>query len=206
MILSIVMVLFAGVVLNVTAAKVDVSALEPSPYPDGERSLDVALPDGRISDLDVVKIQIEFNSSPSGCVQIAAGVDGRYGISSKDSRLTLSETDFIFGWDCTEYFIRANSLKDRYTYVPEDSTVAKKRVLALTMRVSNGVAQSASFSDHNGDFQFAGLPLNPLPLWLQPLWDSLKVTVRGDYVDDSWNALENISVKFMQDSTIIVIR
>ncbi len=33
-----------------------------------------------------------------------------------------------------------------------------------------------------------------------------KKAVRGDYVDDSWNAAENISVKFMQDSTIIVIR
>ena len=159
-----------------------------------------------MTDLDVVKMQLEFNSSSSGCVQIAVGVDGRYGITSKDSLLTLSETDFIFGWDYTEYFIRANSLKDRYTHIPGDSTVAKNRMLALTMRVKNGVAQSVSFSDHNGEFQFAGLQLNPLPLWIQPVWDSLKVTVRGDYVDDNWNAAENISVKFMRDSTLIVIR
>jgi len=159
-----------------------------------------------MTDLDVVKIQLEFNSSPSGCVQIAAGVDGRYGITSKDSTLTLSETDFIFGWDCTEYFIRANCLKDRYTYIPADSTVSKKRILTLAMRVKNGVAQSVSFSDHNGEFQFAALQLNPIPLWIQPVWDSLKVTVRGDYIDDNWNASENISVMFMRDSTIIVIR
>ncbi|MDD2601206.1 MAG: hypothetical protein PHO37_18605 [Kiritimatiellae bacterium] len=113
--------------------------MAPAPYPDGERSLDVVLPEGRMADLDLVKIQIEFNSSPSGCVQVAAGVDGRYGIAFKNSTLTLSETDFI-------------------------------------------------------------------PPWLKPAWDTIKVTVRGDYIDDNWSASEKISVKFMRDSTLIVIR
>lgn len=206
MILRSVVIFVVWVAFNIAAVTVDVSNMTPVLFPDGERSLDVVLPEGRMADLDVVKIQIEFNSSPSGCVQVAAGVDDRYGIAFKDSALTLSETDFIFGWDCAEYFIRANSLKDRYIYTPPDSTVSKKRKLPLAVRVKDGAAQSVSFSDHNGAFQFAGLSLSPIPLWLKPAWDTIKVTVRGDYIDDNWSASESISVKFLRDSTLIVIR
>ena len=92
-----VLLLAVAAVSNIAAVTVDIPRDLSASFRDGEASADVALPVGRLDDLRVFKIRLQFNSNLSNNVQVAFGIDGAH--VAKDGALSLEETKFIIGWD-----------------------------------------------------------------------------------------------------------
>ena len=90
----------AGLAFAAFAANFDLPTPPPSPFPDTESSVDVAVTNwpslGRR-----VKLTLSANFTPSNCVQIAFGQD-----SDSDGDLAPEETHLILGVDCGEPFAR----------------------------------------------------------------------------------------------------
>ena len=90
----------AGLAFAAFAANFDLPTPPPSPFPDTESSVNVAVTNwpslGRR-----VKLTLSANFTPSNCVQIAFGQD-----SDSDGDLAPEETHLILGVDCGEPFAR----------------------------------------------------------------------------------------------------
>ena len=93
----------AGLAFAAFAANFDLPTPPPSPFPDTESSVNVAVTNwpslGRR-----VKLTLSANFTPSNCVQIAFGQD-----TNADGDLAPEETHLILGVDCGEPFIRDES-------------------------------------------------------------------------------------------------
>lgn len=89
-----------GLGLAAFAADFNLPAPPPSPFPDTESSVNVAVTNwpgvGRR-----VKLALSADFTPSNCVQIAFGQD-----ANADADLAPEETHFILGVDCGEPFVR----------------------------------------------------------------------------------------------------
>ena len=96
----------AGLAFAAFAANFDLSTPPPSPFPDTESSVNVAVTNwpglGRR-----VKLTLSANFTPSNCVQIAFGQD-----TNGDGDLAPGEVQIVLGVDCGEPFIR-NEVKVR---------------------------------------------------------------------------------------------
>jgi hypothetical protein len=179
------------------ATTLDVAQLPAPVFADKEVSGDAALPASRLDRLRVFRLEMTFASTPSNNVQVAFGRDNR----PADGMLAAEETDFIIGWDCGEWFIRPQSLRERFTFTP--AVTNGTRTLTASIRVTPaGVFQTPVFEDGGTAFTFTGLALSPFPDWLKPdLWTHLRVTVRGADVPE-----EDIKAKFAPDGVVVTIR
>ena len=180
------------------AVTLDVSRLPEPTFADREVSGDSALPAGRTGgDFRVFRLELVFDASPSNNVQVAFGRDNL----PADGLLAAEETDWIVGWDCGEWFIRPQGLRERYAFAPQSA--AGRRTLTAEIRVSAaGVPQGAVFSDGGAAFTFQGLALAPSPDWLKPdLWTDLRVTVRGGGA-----AQEDVRARFTADGTCVSVK
>ena len=177
--------------LNVSAVTLDVPKLPAPAYADGERSCDVALPANRTENLRLFRLEVTFNLTPSNNVQVAFGRDNL----PADGYLAAEETDLIIGWDCEEWFLRPQGLRERHVFNPANLQ-AGRRTLTLEIAVdAQGLPKSAVFKDGADAFAFPELKLAPFPAWLKPdLWTHLRVTVRGKD-----NADEKVRVQFLQE-------
>ena len=142
-------------VLSAAAVTLDVARLPAPSYADREASGDAALPPtNRMDNLRTFRLEMTFGATPSNNVQVAFGRDNR----PADGALAAEETDFIIGWECGEWFIRPQGLRERYAFAPAASSGA--RTLTAAIRVSSqGVCQTPAFKDGGTAFTFAGLPL-----------------------------------------------
>ena len=90
----------AGLAFAAFAANFDLSTPPPSPFPDTENSVNVAVTNwpslGRR-----VKLTLSANFTPSNCVQIAFGQD-----TNADGDLAPGEVQIVLGVDCGVPFIR----------------------------------------------------------------------------------------------------
>jgi hypothetical protein len=185
-------------VLSAAAVTLDVARLPAPSYADREASGDAALPPtNRMDNLRTFRLEMTFEATPSNNVQVAFGRDNR----PADGALAAEETDFIIGWDCGEWFIRPQGLRERYA-VPAAATDGTHTLTAAIRVSATGVCQPPTFKDGNAAFAFPGLALTPFPGWLKPdLRTHLRVTVRGAAA-----ANENVSAKFLPDGARIIIR
>ena len=183
--------------LSAAAVTLDVPRLPAPDFADKEVSGDVPLPANRLALMRTFLLELTFDSTPSNNVQVAFGRDNR----PADGALAAEETDFIIGWDCGEWFLRPQGLKERHACTPQVST--GRRTLAAAIRVNDlGVPLSAAFTDGDAPLAFSGLASPPFPDWLKPaLWTHLRVTVRGADIP-----AEAVKVKFAPDGAIITIK
>ena len=97
------------------ASTINLPTPDPSPYPDTESSVNVAVTNwpalGRR-----VKLTLTANFTPSNCVQIALGQD-----TDSDGDLAPEETHLVLGIDCTEPFLR-NEGRARTPAAPQSQT------------------------------------------------------------------------------------
>jgi hypothetical protein len=184
-------------VLTATAVTLDIERLPSPTFADREVSGDAVLPSNRLEDMLTFSLEMTFEATLSNNVQVAFGRDNR----PDDGRLAAEETDFIIGWDCGEWFLRPQGLKENYTFAPASTSGC--RTLSLFIRVNEaGVPKLIVFKDGDTVFTFEGLMLSPFPDWLKPdLWTHLRVTVRGADI-----ASENVAVIFGRDGAVIFIR
>ena len=183
--------------LTAGAVTLDVARLPGPSFADREVSGDAALPAGRTADLRTFRLELTFDATPSNNVQVAFGRDNL----PADGALAAEETGFIIGWECGEWFLRPQGLRETHVLTPEDAP--GPRTLSMEIRAdARGEPKSVTFKDGAGAFAFPGLALTPFPGWLKPdLWTHLRVTARG-YT----GANENVSAKFLPDGARIVIR
>lgn len=185
-------------VLSAAAVTLDVARLPEPSFADREVSGDAVLPaTNRMDLLRTFRLEMTFDSTPSNNVQVAFGRDNR----PEDGALAAEETDFIVGWDCGEWFLRPQGLKETYVFNP--TTTMGPRTLTMEIPVNpQGAPKSVTFKDGSGVFAFPGLALSPIPDWLKPdLWTCLRVTVRG-YTGTN----ENVRARFLQNGARILIR
>jgi len=185
--------------LSAAAVTLEVARLPAPSQADREVSGDAVLPDAtnRMDNLRTFRLEMTFETTPSNNVQVAFGRDNR----PADGALAAEETDFIIGWDCGEWFIRPQGLRERYA-LPAAATNGTHTLTASIRVTSQGVCQPPVFEDGSSAFAFPGLALTPFPGWLKPdLWTHLRVTVRGAAA-----ANENVSAKFLPDGARIIIR
>jgi len=185
--------------LSAAAVTLDVARLPAPSQADREVSGDAVLPDAtnRMDNLRTFRLEMTFEATPSNNVQVAFGRDNR----PADGALAAEETDFIIGWECGEWFIRPQGLRERYA-LPAAATNGTHTLTASIRVTSQGVCQPPVFEDGSSAFAFPGLALTPFPGWLKPdLWTHLRVTVRGAAA-----ANENVSAKFLPDGARIIIR
>jgi len=185
-------------VLSAAAVKLDVARLPEPAFADREASGDAALPAGRTGeDFRVFRLEMTFASTPSNNVQVALGRDNR----PADGALAAEETDFIVGWDCGEWFLRPQGLRERHAFPA--AVTGGTRTMTASIRVSGqGVPQWVTFKDGGTAFTFAGLQLNPFPDWLKPdLWTHLRVTVRGSSPTN-----DTVKAVFAPDGVVVTIR
>ncbi len=167
-------------VLCATAVTLDMAQLPGPAFADKEVSGDAALPGNRLEKLRTFRLEMTFTSTPSNNVQVAFGRDDR----PADGRLAAEETAFIVGWDCGEWFLRPQGLRERFTFVSA-ATNATRTLTASIRLMSQGVCQTPVFKDGGAAFTFEGLQLTPFPDWLKPdLWTHMRVTVRGSDVPE----------------------
>lgn len=185
-------------VLSAAAVTLDLPRLPAPSLADREASGDTALPPtNRMDNLRTFRLEMTFESTPSNNVQVALGRDNR----PADGALAAEETDFIIGWDCGEWFLRPQGLRERYAFSPAASIGTRTMTVSIRL-TSQGVFQTPLFKDGGTAFTFAGLPLTPFPDWLKPdLWTHLRVTVRGADTPE-----ENIKAVFAPDGASIFIR
>ena len=183
--------------LSAAAVTLDMPGLPAPSFADREVSFDTALPANRLEKLRVFRLEMTFDSTPSNNVQVAFGRD----TLPADGFLSAEETDFIIGYDCGEWFLRPQGLRERYAFPP--AAAGGTRTLTAEIRVnSQGDPGPAVFRDGGSAFAFPGLTLTPAPAWLRPdLWTCLRVTARGC---DSTN--ETVSARFLPDGARIILR
>jgi len=184
-------------VLSAAAVTLDVQRMPASSFADGEVSADAALPANRLDLLRTFRLEVTFDSTPSNNVQVAFGRDTR----PEDGALAAEETDYIVGWDCGEWFLRPQGLKETYVFTP--TTTTGPRTLTMEIPVSpQGTPKSVTFKDGASVFTFSGLALSPIPDWLKPdLPTCLRVTVRGY---NSTN--EVVRARFLADGARIILK
>ncbi len=184
--------------LSTAAVTLDVARLPEPSFADREVSEDAALPANRLDLMRTFRLEMTFDSTPSNNVQVAFGRDNL----PADGFLAAEETDCIVGWDCGEWFLRPQGLRDTHVFTPTNT--AGTRTLTMEIPVSpQGAPKSVTFKDGAGVFVFPELALSPFPDWLKPdLWTCLRVTVRG------YGSATNASVRarFLQDGARILIR
>ena len=185
-------------VLSAAAVTLDVARLPEPSFADREVSGDAVLPaTNRMDLLRAFRLEMTFDSTPSNNVQVAFGRD----TMPEDGALAAEETDFIVGWDCGEWFLRPQGLKETYVFNP--TTTMGPRTLTMEIPVNpQGAPKSVTFKDGTSAFTFSGLALSPFPDWLKPdLWTCLRVTVRG-----GTGTNETVRARFLQDGARILIR
>ena len=105
----------AGLAFAAFAANFDLPTPPPSPFPDTESSVDVAVTNwpslGRR-----VKLTLSANFTPSNCVQIAFGQD-----TNADGDLAPGEIQIVLGVDCGVPFLR-NEGRARTPAAPQSQT------------------------------------------------------------------------------------
>jgi hypothetical protein len=183
--------------LGVAAVTLDIAKLPDPAFTDRDVSGDAALPPGRLDRPRVFRLELSFASTPSNNVQVAFGRDSL----PSDGKLAAEEPDFVIGWDCGEWFLRPQGLRERFTFTP--ATTNGTRTLTASIRMTSaGAYNSPVFRDGSAPFAFAGLQLSPFPDWMKPdLWTHLRVTVRGADVPD-----ESVKAVFAADGARIIIK
>ena len=175
----------------------DVARLPVPSFADGEVEGDAVLPADRAANLRTFRLEMTFEATPSNNVQVAFGRDDR----PADGALAAEETDFIVGWDCGEWFIRPQGLRQRYA-VPAAVTNGAHTLTASIRVNAQGVCLPPVFKDGAAAFTFGGLVLSPFPDWLRPdLWTSLRVTARG-----GTGANETVRARFMPEGARIIVK
>ena len=183
--------------LPAIAVTLDVARLPVPSFADGEVSGDASLPASRTNDLRTFRLEMTFESTPSNNVQVAFGRD----TMPADGFLAAEETDFIVGWDCGEWFLRPQGMRERHTF--SAAVTNGTRTLSMEIPVSSlGTPRSVAFKDGSGAFAFQGLAVSPVPDWLSPdLWTCLRVIVRGHT-----GANEIVRARFLRNGAVVLIR
>jgi len=183
--------------LTAPAVTLDVARLPAPSFADGEVSEDSALPANRFDLLRTFRLEVTFDPTPSNNVQVAFGRD----TLPADGALAAEETDFIVGWDCGEWFLRPQGLRETHVLTPAEAP--GPRTLSMEIRVDpRGAPKSVTFKDGADAFAFPGLALSPVPDWLRPdLWTCLRVTVRGHTGTN-----ETVSARFLKDGARIILK
>ena len=96
--------------LSAAAVTLDVARLPEAAFADREVSGDATLPANRLDQLRTFRLEMTFESNSSNNVQVAFGCDAM----PADGALAAEETDFIVGYDCGEWFLRPQGLRERY--------------------------------------------------------------------------------------------
>ena len=143
------------------------------------------------------KVEMSFNVTLTNNVQIAFGSDSVH----IDSKLSAEETDLILGWDCGKWFLRTRGLRTRYNFAVTNFVAGQRTLKASIEIVPGGEPKAITFQDNGSTFSFADFKLKDNS-WLKPDdWSLLRVTTRGTDV-----ANEDVSIKFTNDSTLIIIQ
>lgn len=186
---------FSG--LSAAAVTLDVARLPAPSFADREMSGEAVLPAGRADNLRVFRLEMTFDATASNNVQVAFGYD----TMPADGILSAEETAYIIGWDCGEWFLRPQGLRERYAVAAAITNGI--HTLTAAIRVNpQGVCLPPVFKDGAAAFTFGGLVLSPFPDWLKPdSWTNLRVTVRGGSA-----ANETVSARFLPDGARIIIK
>ena len=181
------------------ALTLDVPRLPVSGFADGETSGEAVITSAAQRDMQMFRLELSFEATPSNNVQIAFGNDNR----PADGLLTAEESALIIGWDSGVWFLQPSGLQERYDYTPATAPTARRRTLQMAIRVNaEGRAKTVTLRDDAGVFAFPDLPLEPMPDWIElSSWNTMRVTVRGIDVAD-----ESVKARFMRDGAIIMLR
>jgi len=194
--------------LSLFGLVVDVPRVAESQFVDGESSKDQTFQSNLPAQSRTFKIEMSLNATLTNNVQIAFGKDQAVpgDISTKnpdgcDGKLAAEETDLILGWDCGKWFLRLKGLRTRYDF-SVINFVAGQRTLKASIEIyPSGEPKAISFNDNGQTFSFVDFKLQDNVSWLKPDdWSLLRVTTRGADV-----ANEDVSIKFTNDSTLIII-
>jgi hypothetical protein len=179
------------------AVVVDVPKISVSRFADGESSRDQSFQSSLTNRARTFKIEMSFNASMTNNVQIAFGMDSVH----EDGKLAAEETEIILGWDCGKWFLRPRGLRTRYNFAVTNF-VAGKRILKASIEIyPSGEPKAITFQDNGSTFSFSDFKLKDNS-WLKPDdWSLLRVTTRGADIAD-----EDVSIKFTNDSTLIIIQ
>jgi len=185
------------VTFSLFGAVVDVPKISVSRFADGESSRDQSFQSSLPNRARTFKIEMSFNASMTNNVQIAFGMDSVH----EDGKLAAEETEIILGWDCGKWFLRPRGLRTRYNFAVTNF-VAGKRILKASIEIyPSGEPKAITFQDNGSTFSFSDFKLKDNS-WLKPDdWSLLRVTTRGADIAD-----EDVSIKFTNDSTLIIIQ
>jgi hypothetical protein len=185
------------VTFSLFGAVVDVPKISVSRFADGESSSNTAFQSNLPSRARTFKIEMSFNASMTNNVQIAFGMDSVH----EDGKLAAEETEIILGWDCGKWFLRPKGLKTRYDSVVTNFVVGQRTLKASIEIAPGGEPKAITFQDNGSTFSFSDFKLKDNS-WLKPDdWSLLRVTTRGADIAD-----EDVSIKFTNDSTLIIIQ
>lgn len=178
-------VLFTAVAFVAPARTLKVGALPLSPYADTEVVTNVVF-GAYVAGNDVFSVSLELDASPSNNVEVAFGHD-----ANGNGILDDSESAFMLGWDCGEWFFR-----DIASDVAE-SCVGSFGRMKLDWRIGLDSVQEPRFLHAHVDG--AQLPFQMMDTMYSPAWDVARVTSRGFGTTD-------VAVKFGAFKDPFVIR
>ena len=189
------------ILMTVTAVMCAASAVmavhvdTPLPeYVDGEASVEamMPMPDPAARTL---QITLAFGATPTNNAEIALGT---FCGGSPDPDATA----LTVGFDCDEWFVVGDRLRQRFAVPAANPAAVGARVLAIRMRLdSAGVPIGVAFTADGVPVAFEGLEPETLLSWLAPPgWEALQVTSRG--------GAQNVSaeIRFIADGTAVIVR
>jgi len=178
--------------LAVTAASVRVDVPLPE-YSDGEASAETVMPVAGERDR-VLKITLSFMATPTNSVEVALGAGLGGGPLDPDGMAV------VIGWDCGEWFITGDRLRQRFTAAAANPMAAGPRVLAISVRLASGAVAVSEVGAGPSPVAFGGLGAGTLRAWLcLGGRDTLRVASRG-------GAEASAEAWFSVDGTNIILR
>jgi hypothetical protein len=180
------------------AIVVDVPKVSVSQFVAGESSKDQTVQSNLPVKSRTFKIEMSLNATLTNNVQIAFGKDSVH----TDSKLSAEETDLILGWDCGKWVLRPKGLRTRYDSVVTNFMAGQRTLKASIEIYPSGEVKAITFNDNGNSFLFVNFELKDNVSWFKPDdWSLLRVTTRGADVAD-----EDVSIKFTNDSSLIIIQ
>jgi len=185
-------------VISVSGVVVDVPTVPMSKFVDGESSVNKDFQSNLPNRARTFKIEMSLNATLTNNVQIAFGMDSVH----EDGKLAAEETDLILGWDCGKWFLQPKGLRIRYDSVVTNFVAGQRTLKASIEIYPGGEVKAITFNDNGQTFSFADFKLQDNVSGLKPDdWSLLRVTTRGADV-----ANEDVSIKFTNDATLIIIQ
>jgi len=177
--------------LSHTAVAVAVRVDAPLPeHDDGEAAAETLTPVMGGKDR-TLRLTLSFEATPTNSVEVALGAG--------PDPLDPDGTAMVIGWDCGEWFVAGDKLRQRLAVAAADPTVAGLRTLTVTVRLGPG-GRAEAFEERPGAGRTPVAFGGALGAWAGPSgWDTLRVVSRG-------GADAAAEVKFFADGSAVIVR